>query len=174
MAGEPISLDELLTHQDEASSLSTIEAVPDDPDRVMITPFTPGLGCLCSHAFSVPKETIDSVTTTDKVKDCCGKMLMVVEISFADPILNDVYRQISDSARTMAEPRRSAGAAEHESWSAYGGPSKSICQLEHRECVRSCARHYHPNTYAYRRCVEFCDDALLECESHHYAGHHRF
>lgn len=184
MTGEPISLDELLGRQSSAGVRSTVEEVPDQPDRVKVTPFVPDVGCLCHHAFTVPRDAIASVTPTGETHDCCGKTLMVVELAFADPVLNDVYRQVGASVRRVAQegPAARAGAAPHmypepaaPSWwgipRPHGRrpePRTYYCDYEHRFCLDACGRLYRPGTPLYRRCAQDCDDALDEC---YHPGH---
>lgn len=185
MSGEPISLDELLTRQGGAGARATLDEVPDQPDRVQVTPFTPDAGCLCDHAFTVPRDAIASVTPTGETHDCCGKTLLVVTLTFADPVLNDVYQQLNASIGKMTHERPAAWArtAPYRSpdpattappW--WSGPPRHgtgpepryyYCEFEHRYCVRDCDRLYRPGTLPHRRCVQRCDDALDECNRPH-------
>lgn len=161
MAREPISLDELLTRQDQANTLAVVEAVPDRSDRVRITPFVAGPGCSCALGVTVPKDVLESVTTTGEAKDRCGKRLMVVEVTFADPILSDVFRQLCDTARKAArarpERRRRRGRRESE---ARGG----TCEFEHRHCVQACRRAYPHGGALYRACLRVCQEEYNACE----------
>lgn len=100
MAREELSIDQLLANQQQQEALrATIEAIPDDSERVKVTPFYAGLGCVCALALKVARNGIEAVTTTGDVHICCGKRLMVVEISFNDGTLNDLFEQLSDPAR---------------------------------------------------------------------------
>lgn len=161
MAREPISLDELLTRQDQANTLATVEAIPDRSDRVRITPFVAGPGCSCALGVTVPKDVLESVTMTGEAKDCCGKRLMVVEITFADPILSDVFQQLCDTGRKAARARPERRRRGRRESAAPGG----TCDFEHRHCVRSCRRAYPHGGALYRRCLDFCQEQLDECES---------
>ncbi|MFD0853484.1 hypothetical protein ACFQ07_14700, partial [Actinomadura adrarensis] len=105
MARESLSLDALIAQQEQQGLPSIVEAIADRPDHVRVTPYTTGAGALHSFAFVVPKDAVESVTTTDESHTCCGKKLPVVETTFADPILNDVLRQLS-GAFPQAVPRR--------------------------------------------------------------------
>ena len=161
MAREPISLDELLTRQERAGTVCTIEAVPDKPDRVRITPFVSGPGCSCSHGMTVPKDVIESVTTTDDTKDCCGRKLTVVEVSYADPILNDVFRQLGEAARQTARVRPARRARRgRRNTETRGG----TCAFEYEHCVRNCRRAYPLGGSAYRECLAVCQEELNACE----------
>jgi len=105
MAGEKLSIDELLANQEKQGAFrATIEAIPDDIDRVKVTPFIAGLGCLCDHALTIKKGEIESISTTDDVHICCGQRLLVVEISFKESTVADLFQQLSDPARLGAIP----------------------------------------------------------------------
>jgi hypothetical protein len=105
MAGEKLSVDELLANQGKQGALrATIEAISDDTERVKVTPFIAGLGCLCDQALNIKKDQIESISTTDDVHICCGKRLLVVEISFKDSTVADLFQQLSDPARLGAIP----------------------------------------------------------------------
>jgi hypothetical protein len=172
MAGEAISLDELRTIQERSGSLSTIEVIADQDDRVKVTPFAPGVGSLHSSAITVPQDAIGSLTTTDEVHYCRGKTLMVVEVSFADPTLDDVYRQIRSAAVRTAHARHGAHAAFpgrrpgpwHEGRHELARLS-SWCDEEYEHCTDICARLYHPGSVRYRRCVRGCHEAYIDCIS---------
>lgn len=105
MAGDRISIDDLLARQDQPGRLLvTVEALADDEKRVKVTPYIADVGCLCSRALTVNKDAIESLTTTEEVHVCCGKRLMVVEVSFVDDTLTDVFQQLADAARQTAQP----------------------------------------------------------------------
>ncbi|MEV0387742.1 hypothetical protein [Nonomuraea sp. NPDC050643] len=148
MAREPISLDDLLTRQDRAGTLSTVEAVPDRPDRVKVTPFVSGLGCSCSLGVTVPKDALESITTTEDTKECCGKRLMVVEVSFADPALSEVFRQLGHAVGKAARQPDVRGGT---------------CAFEHKHCVQNCRRAYPLGGSAYLRCLDVCQEELNAC-----------
>jgi hypothetical protein len=108
---DQITIDELLERQGQPGQmLVTIEALPDDDERVKVTPFVAEVGCLCSRALNVNKSAIESVTTTDEVHVCCGKRLMVVEVVFADATLADIFQQVADAVQ-QAAPGRTAPPA---------------------------------------------------------------
>jgi hypothetical protein len=105
MAGEKLSVDELLANQEKQGAFrATIEAIPDDTERVKVTPFISGLGCLCDQALNIKKDQIESISTTDDVHICCGKRLLVVEVSFKDTTVADLFQQVSNPARLGAMP----------------------------------------------------------------------
>lgn len=189
MAGETISLDELQKQQERSRSLSTIDGIADQPDRVKVTPFARDAGCLCSYAVTVPTGAIGTITTTEEVHDCCGKTLMVVEVSFADPTLNDIYQQIGNSARrtTRTNAREQIPAlawnvlleralapgrrTDSRHTERLGGwiltelaeELRTYCSKEYRYCQASCAERYRPGSSAYEECMEGCDKAYSEC-----------
>jgi hypothetical protein len=74
-----ISIDELFERQSRVSTAlkATLEPVPDEPDKVKITPWIEGAGCLCQLAINVPKAVIDSVSPTGEIHLCCGKKLEI-------------------------------------------------------------------------------------------------
>jgi hypothetical protein len=101
VTGKRIELDDLLRVQDRPTIdalLATIEKIEGDPDRIRITPFLPGVGCLCFVALAVRKDAIGSLTTTDELHRCCGKTLNVVEVDFVEDTLRDVFSQLMNSA----------------------------------------------------------------------------
>ncbi|GGS72824.1 hypothetical protein GCM10010156_34650 [Planobispora rosea] len=103
MSGKRISIDDLLANQEQPQGIrATIEAVADQPGKVKVTPYLPGGGCQCAVSVVLPKEAIESLTTTDEDHWCCGKRLSVVQVNFADPTLADVVRQFTDPSRQRA------------------------------------------------------------------------
>jgi hypothetical protein len=105
MAGEEISIDELLDKQSSSSAIrATVERIEGDDSRVTITPYIQGIGCLCNRSLSVPKAAVASIRTTDDVHTCCGKQLSVVEISFGDETLEDVFKQLGSNS-LLAPPQ---------------------------------------------------------------------
>jgi len=110
MSGEDrIELDELLAQQDAPAGFrATVEALAGDEERVKVTPYVAGSGCLCSSALAVKRSAIKYLTKTDEIHLCCGKQLMVVEIEFEDETLGDVFGQLlgstPDEAHAHAAP----------------------------------------------------------------------
>ncbi|GAA3467370.1 hypothetical protein [Nonomuraea roseola] len=165
MAGESISLDDLIAQQEQQGLPSIVEAVADRPDHVKITPYAVGAGPLRSHAFVVPKDAVESVTTTEESHTCCGKKSPVVETTFADPILNDVLQQLS-RAFPRDVPRRSARA---------GGPAPGsrrhrrvradgiYCDIAYQDCMGYCLREYEYGSKEFRECASDCDEGYWEC-----------
>jgi hypothetical protein len=105
-----ISIDAFLKIQ-EQTTFATVEAIENNTDLVKITPWLPAHGCLCNSAFSVRKEFVQSVTPTEQTHQCCGKILRVVSVAFAENATlspRDLLAQ-----RTADEPTtipRTAGA----------------------------------------------------------------
>src|SRR5919204_5442720 len=82
---EPMGVEEFLTGQGSlAGFTATLEAVPDKPTHVKVTPFRDDRGCGCASSFELPKEAIRSVTPTGDYHLCCGKRLQVAVVEFAE------------------------------------------------------------------------------------------
>ncbi|MDT0485355.1 hypothetical protein [Streptomyces doebereineriae] len=92
--GTQISVDELLLSQRESGLRATLEAIDSDESRVKVTPYMANLGCLCSIALNVPKAAIEALVKTSATHDCCGKLLSVVEVIFADKAYADAFSQL--------------------------------------------------------------------------------
>jgi hypothetical protein len=126
MTDETITLDELLGQQEASSDqppVVTIEALPDDDDRVKVTPYVPGVGCLCSRALNVPKASIARIEPTGDHHDCCGHRLLVVRVSFSDETWADALQQVSASI----------GESEHAAPMSRGGVSEEPIGWSGRE-----------------------------------------
>jgi hypothetical protein len=94
---DPVSLDEFLRAQKILTFVATIEEVKDHPDLARITPWSPGIGCLCHAALEVPRDAIESVRATGDTHYCCGHVLRVGEIQFkpgAKIDLEKVFAQV--------------------------------------------------------------------------------
>ncbi len=105
----PIKLDDFLTAQSAQRSgfTATIEAMPDKPTDVTITPFREEHGCGCASSFVLPKSMIRSVTPTGTYHHCCGKRLEVVVVEFTETALVPVADLMKRTERTQrAEPAR--------------------------------------------------------------------
>jgi len=72
------------TSVSESEFTATIEAIPDRPKDVKVTPFVPGHGCGCDSSLELPKSMIESVTPTGDFHFCCGKRLEVVAVEFSE------------------------------------------------------------------------------------------
>lgn len=79
-----VSLDELLADQTKVVRLATVEAIPDKPEMVRVTPWILGRGCACQSALVIPKQAIGKLFSTEHRHNCCGKVLQVVEIEFKE------------------------------------------------------------------------------------------
>jgi hypothetical protein len=97
-----ISLDALLVEQSITVTLATVEAIPDKPDLVRVTPWIPARGCACRFALDVPKRDIGKLTRTEHRHFCCGKVLSVVEIEFKDESVLSVTSVFADLSRRAA------------------------------------------------------------------------
>lgn len=101
-----MDVDELLKNQSEIGKTVTVEPIPEKPEFVKITPWTKHVGCLCHLSFVVPKSSIANVVPTEDKHYCCGKTLIVVEISFvadATITLDDLLNQMIEKSQ-HAEP----------------------------------------------------------------------
>ncbi|MEU4546180.1 hypothetical protein [Nonomuraea dietziae] len=160
MAGESISLDDLIAQQEQQEQRglpSIVEAVADRPDHVKITPYAVGAGPLRSHAFVVPKDAVESVTTTEESHTCCGKKSPVVATTFADPILNDVLRQLS-RAFPRDVPRRSPRAAGRRVRT-----DPFYCDSVYQDCVGYCLSQYPYGSKEFYECESVCGEGYWEC-----------
>ncbi|WP_157430935.1 hypothetical protein [Actinomadura macra] len=169
MAGESISLDDLIAQQEQQGLSSIVEAVADRPDHVKITPYVVGVGPLRAHAFVVPKDAVESVTGTEESSTCCdGKESSVVELTFADPILNDVLRQLS-----RAFPREAPWRAPHPG----SRPHRQVradgiyCDIAYQECFGHCQREYPYGSKEFNACADACGAGYWHCLGHHGHGH---
>lgn len=196
MTDETISLDDLLGQQEDSGDqppVVTIEALPDDDERVKVTPYVPGVGCLCSRALNVPKASIARIEPTGDHHDCCGHRLLVVRVSFSDDTLTDVLQQVSASIRepehavpmprggdepigwpgrgvrqaTMPGPGRPGGALFEknfpDSTGSFGWDSIK-CQLEYAVCLLGCGIASPEVPWEYQeRCQCGCENALARC-----------
>lgn len=119
---DEISLDDLLARQNSAgrSLRVTVEAVDDDPERVKVTPFPAGAGCRCPQSLTIPKAQIRRLADTSEVHMCCGKQLVVVEIEFSEPVLTDVFEQLSSRAAPALDPF--APPVDHPGGNRWAGP----------------------------------------------------
>ena len=83
---ESMSLDDFLDHQGEQDQgdgfQATLEAVPDEPTLVKVTPFHGEHGCGCSSSFELPRKAVKSITPTGNYHFCCGKRLEVTVVEF--------------------------------------------------------------------------------------------
>jgi hypothetical protein len=101
VGNDEIEIDDLLREQEETGNAFhvTIERTPDDDERVKITPYRADTGCLCIDAIVVPKQSIETAKRTGETHLCCGKTLQVVEVTFSDAVLGDIFSQIASKPR---------------------------------------------------------------------------
>ncbi len=102
---KPVPLDEFLSAQ-SAGFTATIEAIPDKPKYVKVTPFRDGGGCGCSASVELPREAVRSVTGTGKFHFCCGKRLEIAIVEFA----KDASVPVAD----LLKPKEPAHDHEHD------------------------------------------------------------
>ena len=96
-----LSVDDLLAAQSKGTNLATIEPIEGKVDMAKVTPWVPGVGCLCQLALAIPKMTIESVRRTGDLHHCCGKVLFVVEVRFTKDStisLDELYAQVMSAA----------------------------------------------------------------------------
>ncbi|MFC4115143.1 hypothetical protein [Nonomuraea zeae] len=168
MAGESISVDDLIAQQEQQGLPSIVEAVADRPDHVKITPYAAGAGPLRSYAFVVPKDAVETLTVTEESHTCCGRRTPVVETTFADPILNDVLRQLS-KAFPREVPRRSpraAGPAPRSRRPRRVRTDPFYCDVLYQECYGYCADQYPDGGPEFDRCTSACADDYWDCLHH--------
>ena len=84
--GEPMELDDFLSGQSDQGSAfeATLEAIPDQPTLVKVTPFHSGYGCECASSFELARDAVQSVTPTGTYHFCCGKRLEVAVVEFTE------------------------------------------------------------------------------------------
>lgn len=101
-----MNLDEFLSSQ-SAGFRATVEAIPEKPTHVKVTPFRDDRGCGCASSFELPKEAIRSIIPTGKYHFCCGKRLEVAVVEFAD----NAFIPVAEIIRRIERPHQHAQAA---------------------------------------------------------------
>jgi hypothetical protein len=76
-------LDEFLEAQGRGVTV-TLQAIPDRPDLVRVTPHHGRGGCGCGSSFDLPRTMIVGVKGTGTHHFCCGKRLEVAIVEFAE------------------------------------------------------------------------------------------
>jgi hypothetical protein len=95
---DTISLDALLSDQENPVVSVTIELITDLPELIKVTPWSSTGGCLCHLAVQIKRSSVESVTPTGEVHLCCGKRLKVVDIKFKEGesiALDDLFSQLA-------------------------------------------------------------------------------
>ena len=108
-----MNLEELLSAQTKSGFRATVEAIPEKPDLVKITPWSEGVGCLCHLAMNLSKSSVEGVTPTRDTHVCCGKTLKVVELHLkkgATMQVEDLFDQLNTSANRRASSSDSGNA----------------------------------------------------------------
>lgn len=126
-----MALAAFLKEQEVSGLVATVEAIPEKPKFVKVTPWVQSAGCLCRYAVDVPEGSIKSVTPTGQTHPCCGKVLKVVEVQFQDDATlktSDVFGQLMKAAsggghEGHAEPH---GMAPQFSGAAFAAPMSSM------------------------------------------------
>ncbi|MEV7526062.1 hypothetical protein [Streptomyces sp. NPDC091371] len=154
MSKERISLDDLLAEQ--STLRATIERVLGDDDRVTATPFIAGSGCACAYAITIAKDSIESLSITGEVHDCCGKRLRVVEVEFTDASVADIFRQLSESsARSTPNPRL--------------GQRRSVGRFRSRPLEDPDRNpEFDPHQERVRQCEDLFEACSMGCEFYEY------
>jgi len=101
---ETITLTDILDEQRRQAITVTVEELPEDTDRIKLTPWSAKGGCQCSLAVSVPKETVATVEPVGERHNCCGKTFIVVDLEFVPDAtipLSDLFQQLM---RKLNEP----------------------------------------------------------------------
>ncbi|HEY0638565.1 MAG TPA: hypothetical protein VGD67_13025 [Pseudonocardiaceae bacterium] len=110
---ETISLDDLLARQSEPTKpLATIEAIPDDPDRVVVTPYHRSAGLRRASALILRKDLLASITPTDIQHRSGDKSISIVEVVFNESLLDDIFRQLSHARADPASQFSPVAASE--------------------------------------------------------------
>jgi hypothetical protein len=163
MAGERITVDDVLARS--GALRATVHEVAGDDGRARIVPFTTGRDCLCAMGIAVRKEAIDHCVTTDETAECCGRRTDVVEISFRDDDLGDVFRQLTEHAASFVRAlgrRKAMGGPQLREDSLPPGDgdpySTAHCVTAHDLCTLGC----HSLDY---RCRCECRESYMECVS---------
>jgi len=123
--------------------LATVEPISGS-DKVTLTPWQSGRGCLCHAALDLPRSAVASVTLTDNTHVCCGKQLRVVAVAFSPEgtPFQDVFNQLlSRGAASQSASHPSSDSVR---------PDISPCP----QCVSIC-RHA-PGSAACTDCYENC------------------
>lgn len=81
MSESRISLSDLFKEQEQSKNLVTIEKIKDDDSMVKVTPWSKEGGCSCELSITIPIESIKEIYKTDFTHNCCGKSLLVVELT---------------------------------------------------------------------------------------------
>lgn len=161
----PIKLDDFLTAQSVQRSgfTATVEAIPDKPTDVRITPFREEHGCGCASSFMLPKSMIRSVAPTGTFHHCCGKRLEVVVVEFTEtasvPVADLMKRtEHAESARRPDMPPRSGGGGGRSSRNARmigpgGGGIVGRFPIPGLPCHVTCIEV----------CTEFCNPTGWDC-----------
>ena len=135
-----MDLDEFLNAQ-SAGFTATLEAVPDNPTHVKVTPHRDGGGCGCGSSFELPREMVRSVTGTGTFHFCCGKRLQIAVVEFAEDASIPVADLMSRPAHGHAHehPHGHAHEHAHEHAHAHGHP--------HEPFERERTPHDHPHAH---------------------------
>lgn len=161
------NLDEFLKSQSSGFT-ATLEAVPDKPTAVKVTPFRDEHGCGCSSSFELARSMIRSVTPTGKFHFCCGKRLEVVVVEFTE----NASVPVADLINRGEHPNQPMHAAPHHHhagghsvprdchpFQARAGLSGASASLVGRwpipwtPCTLTCIEV----------CTEFCSDTGWDC-----------
>jgi hypothetical protein len=153
MGKEKISIEELLTRQGGLRRRATIKL--DSDDRVTVTPVVAGGGCACAQAVVVDKADIEGVVLTDEVHDCCGERLSVVEVTFVNETVTDIFRQLSEAAARRSQSRPIPTAAQTR-------PAFRDCGLNYQYCTESCG-WWASSELDYQLCANRCHQTYKAC-----------
>jgi hypothetical protein len=104
--GQELSVDQLLEEQERGRLRATVARIGGHHDAVEVTPWIRGGGCACHSSLRVPKEAIAGAVATGESHRCCGKTLLVVELTFRERTWGDAFAQLSE--RYQARPSRGA------------------------------------------------------------------
>jgi hypothetical protein len=151
-----MKLDEFLESQNSASDAgftAVIEAIPDRPEDVKVTPFVDEHGCGCDSSLELPKTMIESVTPTGKFHLCCGKRLEVVVVEFTE----NAAIPVADLMRRAVRPHEAGHAPPHYPAS-YGLPPYPAAAGRARGPHGIVGRFPIPGTPCSVVCIEVCTE----------------
>jgi len=173
----PIKLDDFLSAQSTQRSgfTATVEAVPDKPTDVKITPFRDGHGCGCASSFVLPKSMIRSVTPTGTFHQCCGKRLEVVVVEFTE----NASIPVADLMKRVERHEAAGGGGAPPRWEGGRGGRRAARMMQagggglvgrypipglpcHITCIEVCTEFCAPTGWDCcrweTRCGISCDD----------------
>ena len=153
------NVDEFLkTAAPAAKFLATIEATTD-PLLVKVTPWLNG-DCRCDASLTVPKAAIADVKATNDTHSCCGKRLIVGDVTFADgnASLPHIFDQLLARRAPVATTMSARGQRDATTRLTAGGDCAEDCYEEFRWCRENCG-----NGFPCYTCKNYLMGCLRNC-----------